>query len=78
MVLAPLHALLRLIALLLRAVRLRRASGLLGRVHLILPTRTARAVEEGLLKHVFALPADLDARLPIASPRPLRFELTLR
>lgn len=55
-VLAPLHALLRLIALLLRAVRLRRAAGLLGRVHLILPTRTARAVEKGLLEHVFALP----------------------
>jgi hypothetical protein len=55
-VLAPLHALLRLFAFLLRVVRLRRAAGLLGRVHLILPTRTARAVEEGLLECVFALP----------------------
>ncbi len=55
-VLAPLHALLRLISLLLGVVRLRGASGFLGRVHLILPTRTARAVEEGLLEHVFSLP----------------------
>ena len=54
-VLAPLHAVLRLVALLMRVVRLRRASCLLGRIHLILPTRTARAVEEGLLEHVFAL-----------------------
>lgn len=55
-VLAPLHALLRLVALLLRVLRLRRAAGFLGRIHLILPTRTARAVEEGLLALVFALP----------------------
>ncbi|WP_417725713.1 DUF6635 family protein [Salipiger sp.] len=61
-VLAPLHALLRLSAFLLRMVRLRHASGFLGRVHLILPTRTARAVEEGLLEHVFALRPDGSGR----------------
>ncbi|MBT9386335.1 hypothetical protein KM176_20870 [Pseudooceanicola sp. CBS1P-1] len=56
-ILAPLHAFLRLLTLLLRLVRLRHAAGILGRLHLVLPTRTARAVEEGLLTHVFALPA---------------------
>ncbi|AWI85959.1 hypothetical protein CEW88_19510 (plasmid) [Alloyangia pacifica] len=78
-VLAPLHALLSLVALLLRMVRLRRAAGLLGYVHLILPTRTARAVEEGLLEHVFALPAGPGRSIAgrFAEAPPLRADASL-
>ena len=72
-VLAPLHALLRLIALLPRVVRLGRTADLLQRVHLILPTRTARAVEKELLEHVFALPEGAGRSIAdrFAAARPL-------